>query len=211
MLEDVLELYQTNIKQQMQEADKLHIFANAITEFGLDMHQVLRTNVTNEKFSKTNYLQDMQNMFGGNRNLEWTDLAKYASFIEGVIMGGYQTFYEDKQRFHTVERSQEMLISEMKAQPATAEEYARQSSVFEMFMNEKYNPSLIKTRSESLREELKNLEILKKRVEEEEKDRFTIIKLLDKAPRDVQELVKSILNSSSKYLNLKDLRSKLEA
>lgn len=57
------------------------------------------------------------------------------------------------------------MISEMKSQPATAEEYVRQQSVFEMFMNEKYNLGLIKTRSDDLRQELKDLESMQKKIE----------------------------------------------
>jgi hypothetical protein len=77
-------------------------------------------------------------------------------------------------------------------------------------MNQKYDKSLIKTRNDELREELKNLSSMQAKIEQMERDKKGIQDLMVKAPAHIQEQVLSIMNSSSKYLNLKGLRDQLE-
>jgi len=71
-----------NLREELNTIDWLHIYGNAIKEHSMDIQAVFRHSVTGAKYLESNILKDMQNSFGGSKNLSWDDLATYAIYLK---------------------------------------------------------------------------------------------------------------------------------
>ena len=88
---------------KMSTIDWLHIYAEAIKSYGMDMPATFRFACNPAKASDDEafgvaqrYTQEMQaTLGGGNRQVTWDQVAEYASFIEKLYAQGYQAINED--------------------------------------------------------------------------------------------------------------------
>lgn len=93
------------------------------------------------------------------------------------------------------------------------EELLKSQSLFEMMKSNELSLKKIASRSESMREELKDLANLKKRLARDRVLRDSIESLSAQAPKDVKDLVSSIVanHGNSDYLNMNELERILRA
>ena len=77
-LRNYLELNEQEVRSSMQTSDWLHIYSSALTHYDMDLSSVFRMNTISTKVESPNgmttanqYLSEMQNKFGGDRNLSW--------------------------------------------------------------------------------------------------------------------------------------------
>lgn len=93
------------------------------------------------------------------------------------------------------------------------EELLKSQSLFEMMKSNELSLKKIGSRSESMREELKDLANLKRRLARDRVLRDSIESLSAQAPKDVKDLVSSIVanHGNSDYLNMNELERILRA
>lgn len=93
------------------------------------------------------------------------------------------------------------------------EELLKSQSLFEMMKSNELSLKKIASRSESMREELKDLANLKRRLARDRVLRDSIESLSAQAPKDVKDLVSSIVanHGNSDYLNMNELERILRA
>lgn len=81
-INDYIEDNDKTIRDNLSDIDWLHIYANAIKEYDMDMQATFRHTLRTKVFMNHDHLKDMQDLFSGNRNLTWNHLADYATFLE---------------------------------------------------------------------------------------------------------------------------------
>lgn len=80
-----IDTYSKELRQNLKPNDWLHIYANTIKAQNLDFQATLRLNLESEKFMGVDHQQQMQNLFGGNKDLNWNKLADYADFLSQLF------------------------------------------------------------------------------------------------------------------------------
>jgi hypothetical protein len=84
-IRDHIELNNDLIASQTTSADWMHIISSSIIDFGMEMQANFHETVGdgNELYHQTDYLKEMQKVFGGNNKLTWDHLGAYSGYLEG--------------------------------------------------------------------------------------------------------------------------------
>ena len=123
----------------------MHIYSSAVRDHGLDMSAVMRFSMApipgSDEENSTLLAQDrslsqMQNLFGGNKQLGWADLAEYTAFLarlheagaEATLGSGAEEAYQAVRDY--VVRQLDIV---------DGEELLRSQSIYEMITHTKKN------------------------------------------------------------------------
>ena len=135
-LSQFLESNDQQIRAQLSNADWLHIYANSINSYDLNMQAVMRHSVQAVQ-NQDQHLQDLQKVLGGNAT--WQIAADYAQFLSGLYDAGYKAVNENPSPnfLQDYQQMSDYIVRQMEI--VDGEDLLRSQSLFEMIKHTKQN------------------------------------------------------------------------
>jgi hypothetical protein len=196
-LQDWLDSNHQNIRHGLTNTDWLHIYAQAIKSYGLDMRQVFRSNIEGEcSESHQVHLErlekEMHAVFEG-KQVTFAEVADYAQFLSELYDIG--ALAQKEVNIADYEQMTDYMVRQMEI--VDGEDLLRSQSLYEMIKHTKQRVGRVNESSDSLREQVRSFAQLQEKLNREKRTRANIEALAVKAPKEAREFIEQALNSQS--------------
>ena len=185
----------------------MHIYSAAIKDWDLNMDNVMRTSLTQNRKQPEDYAGELSGLFGVSKP-SWDSIADYASFLASL----YDSADASVQAPHAKDNYElitDQIVKQMDI--VDGEDLLRSQSVYEKIKHGKYQIGHVADRHKDIRQELKEFAKLERRLMAQRVARENVEALAETAPKDVKDIVTRVLSSQSQYLNLEEIEKILQA
>ncbi len=156
-----LEEYHQEILRSFRNGEWLHIYSAAIKEWGMDMNNVMRVSISQNRKQPEDYASELASIFGTGSKPSWENVADYSSFLASLYESVQASTLAPNAK-ENYEMITDQIVKQMEI--VDGEDLLRSQSVYEKIKHNKYQLGQVGDKQKGIREELKEFAKLERRL-----------------------------------------------